>query len=101
MKKILRIIISILYIIWGITAPVTAISAIMSFNLPALISAGVGIIMLLAGILGLFGIKPGTRRVLGIIIFIGAAVSVATSLQDGIQWQPVLSAVLAFLYIIG
>ncbi len=100
MKKIVRIIISIIYIIWGITAPLSAINAILALDVAALISAAVGIIMLLAGIFGLIGIKPLKRRLFGIIIFIGAAISVVTSLKTGIHWQPIVTAVMAWLYII-
>ncbi len=103
MKKVVHIIISLLYIIWGIGAPLSAIDAVIALNIPAMISAAVGIIMLLAGIFGLVRIKPLKRRLFGIIIFVGAAVSVAFSLKGGvagIQWQSVIQAVLAWLYII-
>ncbi len=101
MKKIARIIVSILYILWGIGAPLSAWNALVDLNVAALISAAVGIVMLLAGIFGLFGIKPLKRRVFGIIIFVTALVSVVMSISDGLQWQPILSALLAWLYIIG
>lgn len=100
MKKIVHVIISLLYIIWGIGAPLSAINAIIDLNVAALISAAVGIIMLLAGICGLFRIKPIKRRIFGVIIFIGAALSVVASLKTGIAWPSVIQAVLAWLYII-
>ncbi len=100
MKKVIRIIISIVYIIWGIGAPLTAIQAVLNFDIAALITAGVGLIMLLAGIFGLFRIKPILRRVFGIIIFVGAAASLIVSLKGGLQWQPIVTAVMAWLYII-
>ena len=99
-KKIVHIIISILYIIWGIGAPLSAVRAIIALNIPALISAAVGVVMLLAGIFGLFRIKPLKRRLFGLVIFIGAVISIVTSLGSGLQWQPIVSAVLAWLYII-
>ena len=101
MKKIARIIISSLYILWGIGAPLSAWNALVELNVAAMISAAVGIIMLLAGICGLLGIKPLKRRLFGLIILALSLVSVVTSLKGGIQWQPILSAVMAFLYIIG
>lgn len=100
MKKVVHIIISILYIIWGIGASLTAINAIIDLNVGALLSAAAGIIMLLAGIFGLFRIKPLKRRIFGIIIFVLAAVSVVTSLNSGLNWQATIQAVLALLYII-
>ena len=101
MKKFARILVSILYIIWGITAPLTAWNALVHLDVAAMISAAVGIIMLLAGIFGLFGIQTAKRRVFGIIILVLALFSVVTSLQNGYLWQPIVSALLAFLYIIG
>ncbi len=100
MKRIIHIIISILYIIWGIGAPLSAINALLDLNVGAMISAAVGLVMLFAGIFGLFRIKPLKRRVLGIIIFVGAAISLVTSLKTGFQWQPIVQAVLAWLYIV-
>ncbi len=100
-QSIIHVIISIIYIIWGIGAPLSALNAIIDLQIGALISAAVGIVTLIAGILGLFRIKPSMRRTLGVIIFVLAAVSVVTSLLGGgIHWQGILQAVLAWLYII-
>ncbi len=99
-KNVVHIIISILYIIWGIGAPLSAWHALVDLNVGAMISAAVGIIMLLAGIFGLFRIKPLKRRIFGFVIFIGAVVSVVFSWGGGIPWSPILQAVLAWLYII-
>ncbi len=101
MKKVARIVISILYILWGITAPLSAWNALVNLDVAAMISATVGIIMLLAGIFGLLGIRPIKRRIFGIIILVLALTSVGTSIKDGVQWQPIVSSVMAFLYIIG
>ena len=99
-KKILKVVISILYIIWGITAPLTAIGAILAFDLSALIGAAVGVLMLLAGIFGLFGIKSDKCKLFGAIIFIGAAVSFVLSiLGGGFAWSNIVSAILAWLFI--
>ena len=101
MKKVIHVIISLLYIIWGITAPLTALDAILELNIPMLLTAVTGIIMLLAGIFGLFRIKPLKRRIFGIIIFVLAAASAATSLMSGnLALQPIVSALMAWAYII-
>lgn len=102
MKKIVHIIISVLYIIWGIGAPLTALNAILDLNVGALIGALTGIIMLLAGIFGLFRIKPLKRRIFGFIIFVLAVAGVITSLVGGgsLNWQGIVQAILAWLYII-
>lgn len=99
-KNILRVVISILYIIWGITAPITAISAILAFDISAIIGAAVGIVMLLAGIFGLLGIKSAKCKLFGAIIFVGAAVSFVLSLiGGGFAWSQIISAVLAWFFI--
>ena len=101
MKKIIHIIISIVYIVWGIGAPLTAIKAILALDVGALLTATAGVIMLLAGIFGLFRIKPLKRRIFGIIIFVLAAASAATSLMGGhLAWQPIIQALMAWAYII-
>ncbi|MBE6694590.1 MAG: hypothetical protein E7589_07485 [Ruminococcaceae bacterium] len=80
MKTVLRIITSIVYIAWGIYSPLSAIDAIMSLNVSALISAGVGVLMLVAGVLGLIGIKKSTRRLFSVIILISSALPIITAL---------------------
>ena len=47
-KKIFKIIISIIYIIWGLWSPISALEAVLALNIPGLITAGVGVLMLLA-----------------------------------------------------
>ena len=106
-KRIVHIIISLVYIVWGIGAPLSFIKNLANFNFESLLSIGTllsvatGVIMLLAGILGLFRLRPLYRRLLGIIIFILAAVSAVTSLAGGVfAWQAILQAIMAWLYII-
>lgn len=98
-KKIFKIIISILYILWGIAAPVQAFHAVLDFNVGAMISAGVGILMLFAGIFGLVGLKKIKCKIFGIVIFVFAAAGVAAALP-GLNWNSIVSAVLAWLFII-
>ena len=98
-RNVLRVIISIVYIIWGIWSPVSAITAILALNLPAIISAAVGVLTLLAGIMGLFGVKRGKCRAFGIVIFIAAVVSVVFALP-AISVNSIVNAILAWLFII-
>ena len=99
-KNLLRIIISVIYIIWGIAAPVTAIKAILAFNISAIIDAAVGVLTLLAGIFGLLGIKSAKCKLFGLIIFAGAAVSFVLSILGGaISWSAIVSGVLAWFFI--
>ena len=99
-KNVLRVIISLLYIVWGIWSPISAFSAILAFDLSALVGAAVGVVMLLAGIFGLFGVKSPKCKLFGVIIFIGAVASIILALPtSGISWSNVVSAVLAWFYI--
>ncbi len=107
MKKIIHIIISIVYIIWGIGAPLSLIRQLASLDfssllsIGALISVATGLIMLFAGIFGLLRIKPLKRRIFGIIILVLALSGVATSLVGGgFSWQSVVQALMALAYII-
>ena len=107
MKRLIHIIISIVYIIWGIGAPLTLIKDLATLNLASLTSVGTlisvatGLVMLFAGIYGLFRIKPFKRRVLGIVIMILAISGVVTSvLGGGLSWQSLLQAIMAWLYIV-
>ena len=107
MKKVVHVIISLIYIVWGIGAPLSFIKNLANFNFESLLSIGTilslatGLIMLIAGVLGLFRLRPLYRRLLGVIIFILAAASAVTSHMGGnIAWQAILQAVMAWLYII-
>ena len=107
MKKIIHIIISVVYILWGIGAPLTLIKQIASLDFSSLLSIGMlisvvtGLIMFFAGIFGLLRIRPLKRRILGVIILILAALGVMTSvLGGGFSWQALVQAIMALLYII-
>ena len=107
MKKVLHIIISIVYIIWGIGAPLTLIKSLASLDLASLASIGTlisvatGLVMLFAGIFGLLRIKRLKRLILGIVIFVLAVSGVITSIAGGgLSWQAILQAVMAWLYIV-
>ena len=107
MKKVLHIVISIVYIIWGIGAPLTLVKSLATLDLTSLASIGTlisvatGIVMLLAGIFGLLRIKPLKRRLLGIFIFVLALAGVVTSvIGGGFSWQALLQALMAWAYIV-
>lgn len=98
-KNILRIVISIVYIIWGLWSPISAFEAVLDLNVPGLITAGVGVLMLLAGIFGLLGMKKIKCRVFGIIIFVFSLVGVVAALP-AINVTTIVTAVLAWLFIV-
>ncbi len=97
-KKAVRVIISIIYILWGILSPISAIAAILALNIGAIASAVVGIMMLLAGIFGLLGIKKSKCRIFGVVIFVCSLVAVILALPS-ISIQSIITALLAWLFI--
>jgi len=98
-KKILKIIISFIYIVWGIYSPLSVIQAVIALDIGAIIAAVVGVLTLLAGIFGLIGIKKAKCRVFGIIIFVFSLVSIVYSLPAGLPINSVINAILAWLFI--
>ena len=103
-RNVLRVIISIIYIIWGLAAPLSVIKAVIALNAHAIVTASVGVLMLLAGFLALCGMKRGKCKAFGVIIFIFAAVAVVTAVTGGAGlWElvaPIVTAVLGWLFII-
>ena len=98
-KTVLKIVISIIYILWGLYSPISAIEAILALDIGAIASATVGVLMLLAGIFGLFGIKKMKCRVFGLIIFVCSLVAVVVALPS-LSVNSIVTAVLAWLFIV-
>ena len=97
-KNVLKVLISIVYIVWGLFSPLTAIDAIISLNVGAIAAAAVGVLTLLAGVFGLMGIKKNKCRVFGVILFVLSFVAVVLALP-AINWRSIVTAVLAWLFI--
>lgn len=99
-KNIFRVIISIIYIIWGIYSPLSIIKAVLALDVGAIIVASVGVITLLAGIFGLIGIKKNKCRAFGIVIMVLSIISIIYSIpMGGISVNSIINAVLAWLFI--
>ena len=98
-KKIVKILISIVYIIWGIYSPLSAIQAVLALDVGAMISAAVGVLTLLAGIFGLIGIKKMKCRIFGIVILVAAVLGVVAALPS-ISVSLIINAILAWLFIL-
>ena len=98
-KNVFKIIISIIYIIWGIYSPIQAFNAVLALDVGAMISAGVGILTLLAGIFGLLGMKKIKCRIFGVVIFVASAIGVVAALP-ALNVTSIITAVLAWLFII-
>ena len=98
-KKIIKILISIVYIVWGIYSPISAIRAVLDLNVGAMISAAVGVLTLLAGIFGLVGIKKTKCRIFGIVILVSAVLGIVVALPT-ISVSLIVNAILAWLFIL-
>ena len=99
-KKIFKIIISLIYIVWGIYSPLSVIKAVFALDVGAIIAASVGVLTLLAGIFGLIGIKKTKCRIFGIVIMIFSIISILYSIPLGaIPTNSIINAVLAWLFI--
>ena len=98
-KKIIKILISIVYIVWGIYSPISAIRAVLDLDVGAMISAAVGVLTLLAGIFGLVGIKKTKCRIFGIVILVAAVLGIVVALPT-ISVSLIVNAILAWLFIL-
>jgi hypothetical protein len=81
-------------------APITAIKSLLELNLAGIVTAAVGVLMLIAGFFGLLGIKRAKVRTFGVIIFVAAIISIILSLPT-INIISIITAVLAWLFIIA
>ena len=97
-KKVVKILISIIYIFWGLYSPISAFQAILALNVGAIASATVGVLMLLAGIFGLIGIKKTKCRIFGIVIFVCSVAAIILALPS-ISVNSIITAVLSWLFI--
>ena len=96
-KNILRIVISILYLIWGVGSVILAFKSLLALDLGGILSAAAGVIMFIAGLLGLLKVKPGVCRICAIITFVLAVVGAILHFSIG----AVVTAVLAWLFILA
>ena len=99
-RGLTRVIISIIYIIWGIMAPISAFQALLALDLTGIVTAAVGVLMLIAGFFGLLGIKRAKVRTFGVVIFVVAVVSIVLALP-AINFISIITAALAWLFIIA
>ena len=99
-KNITRVIISLIYIVWGIMAPLSALKALLALDLTGIVTAAVGVLMLIAGFYGLLAIKKAKVRAFGVVIFVVAVISVVLALP-AINYVSIVTAILAWLFILA
>ncbi len=101
-----RIVISLIYIVMGIDALVpsvrSALQSALELDLIGILTASVGILMLLAGLFGILDVKRGVCRAMGIFIFVVSAFMFVWALLKGQGYQRdgLIGAALAWLFIL-
>lgn len=99
----IRIIVSIIYIVLGAGSVWDVLDALLAHNLVAVLTAAVGLIMFMAGIMGLCKLNPSVCRVFGVIIFICAAFTLVWAFlgknYSGLM-TPLVQTLIAWLFIV-
>lgn len=106
-KKVFRVVVSLIFIILGLTSAISSIPALLSglVNLQFHVIWGFAfdVIMFFAGLLGLLRLKRSTCTVLAVILFIGFAIAAASSIVANAPIFTVIfaaaKAVIAWLFI--
>ena len=102
-KKITRILISIIFIVYGIKALIPVVSALSSLQIGAALSiilgSAIAILMLLMGLFGLFGASIKVVRVLAVIVCVLCAAKFVMALAGGsFPVELLVEALLAWIY---
>ena len=101
-----RIVISLIYIVMGIDSLIPSIEAALrsalELDIIGILTASVGILMLLAGLFGILDVKRGVCRTMGIIICAVSAFMFVWAIRKGQGYQRdgLIGAALGWLFII-
>ena len=69
-------------------------------NITGIVTATVGVLMLIAGVFGLLDVKRAKIRTFGAVIFVISVVSIVLTLPE-LNFIAIISAILAWLYILA
>ncbi len=102
-KKITRILISIIFIVYGIKALVPVLNALAALEIVGALTIALGsaiaVLMLLTGLFGLFGASIKVIRVLAVIVCVLCSVEFVRSLVGGgFPLELLVQALLAWIY---
>ncbi len=98
-KNVTRVIISIIFIAYGISSVFSAFEALLELDFAGILGCALGLLMFVTGLFGLVKTKIKVCRVLGVIICILSALEFALALVGGaFAVQPLVQALLAWLY---
>lgn len=98
-KNATRVIISIIFIAYGVDGFIRALQELLALDLLGVLSCALGILMFITGIFGILKTQIKVCRVLGVIICILSALNFALALAGGaFATQMLVQALLAWIY---
>lgn len=98
-KNITRILISIIFIVYGVSSVFTAFSALLKLDILGVLGCALGLLMFAMGIFGFIKSQLTVCRVLGVIVCILSAINFAAALAGGaFDVQSLVTALLAWIY---
>ena len=98
-KKITRVLISIIFIAYGVSSVISAFESLLAFSLAGVLASALGVLMFITGLFGLIGASIKVCRVLGIIICVLSAANFALALSGGsFDTQMLVQALLSWIY---
>ena len=68
--KQIRTVISLIYILTGVSSVFQAIESLLALNLVGIFASALGVLMFVAGICGLTSVKPKTLHILGVAVML-------------------------------
>ena len=98
-KNATRVIISIIFIAYGVDGVVRALKKLLEFDLLGVVSCALGILMFITGIFGILKSQIKVCRALGVIVCILSAFNFILALAGGaFVTQMLVQALLAWIY---
>ena len=98
---LLRVLISLLYILWGGDGCIAIFATILDggFSAGLLPTLGLSLMMLFAGVFGLFRLKAIVRHILGIAILVLAVITLVSTFPANLV-SSLIPVILGIIYVI-
>ncbi len=98
-KNVTRVIISIIFIAYGISSVFTALEALLDLDFAGILGCALGVLMFVTGLFGIVKANIKVCRACGVIICILSALEFAMALVGGVFLvNSLVQALLAWLY---
>ena len=98
-KNVTRILISIIFIVYGISSVFTAFDALLRLDILGVLGCALGLLMFAMGFFGFIKSQITVCRVLGVLVCILSAINFAVALSGGVfDVQSLSTALLAWIY---